>query len=241
MTDWAVISSLTAAASTLVLAGVTYASVRSANRSARTADRAARVAEQSLLAGQRPLLMGSRLQDPEQKILFQDGSRLRVAGGRAALKATDDVVYLAVSIRNVGTGLAVIHGWHLCTGVRRERVRPELDEFTTQNMDIYVAPGDNGFWEGAYRDPNVGEFKEVGAAIDAGDPLSLSLLYGDFEGGQRVISQFTLRRGGPGDGRDDGRADGPADGRDDGRADERADRWLASAVRHFNVDRPDPR
>jgi hypothetical protein len=216
MTDWVTISSLAAAASTLVLAGVTFASVRSANRSARTADRAARTAEKSLLAGQRPLLMGSRLQDPQQKIVFQDGTRIGVAGGRAALKATESVVYLAVSIRNVGTGLAVLHGWHLSTSIRRERAHPELEDFTIQNMDIYVAPGDNGFWEGAYRDPAVGEFKEVAAAIDAGDPLSLSLLYGDFEGGQRVISQFTLRRG-------------------------EDDAWLASAVRHYNVDGPDPR
>jgi hypothetical protein len=217
VTDWATISSLTAAASTLVLAGVTFASVRSANRSARTADRAARTAERSLLAGQRPLLMGSRLQDPPQKIEFRDGTRIAVAGGRAALKATPDVVYLAVSIRNVGTGLAVLHGWHLCTTVQWERTHPELDAFTTQVMDIYVAPGDSGFWEGAYRDPDVGEFKEVAGAIEAGDPLSLCLLYGDFEGGQRVISQFTLRRG------------------------EQDDAWLASVIRHFNVDRPDPR
>jgi hypothetical protein len=200
-----------------VLAGVTFASLRSANRSARIAERAARIAEQSLLAGQRPLLMGSRLQDPAQKVLFQDGTRVAVSGGRAALKVTDNVVYLAVSIRNVGTGLAVIHGWYLCTGLRRERTRLELEEFTTQNIDIYVAPGDSGFWEGAYRDPSVDEFKEVAAAIETGDMLSLSLLYGDFEGGQRVISQLTLRRG------------------------ENEDAWLASAVRHFNVDRPDPR
>jgi len=217
MTDWATISSLAAAASTLVLAGVTFASVRSGNRSARTAERAARIAEQSLLAGQRPLLMGSRLQDPQQKVLFQDGTGVAVAGGRAVLKTTDEVVYLAVSIRNVGTGLGVLHGWYLCTGLRRERTRPQIEDFTTQNMDIYVAPGDFGFWEGAYRDPSVSEFKEVAAAIEGGDTLSLSLLYGDFEGGQRVISQFTLRRG------------------------ENEDAWLASVVRHFNVDRPDPR
>jgi hypothetical protein len=80
-----------------------------------------------------------------------------------------------------------------------------------------VAPGDNGFWEGAYRDPSVEEFKEVTAAIEAGNTLSLSLLYGDFQGGQRVVSQLTLRRG------------------------ESDDAWLASAVRHFNVDQPDPR
>jgi len=43
----------------------------------------------------------------------------------------------------------------------------------------------------------------------------LSLLYGGFEGGQRVISQFGLRRDG--------------------------DQWRAVAGRHFSLDRPDPR
>jgi hypothetical protein len=45
--------------------------------------------------------------------------------------------------------------------------------------------------------------------------LALYLLYGDYEGGQRVVTQFTLHKEG--------------------------ENWLASAVRHFNVDRPDPR
>src|SRR5262249_6206049 len=48
-----------------------------------------------------------------------------------------------------------------------------------------------------------------------GGPLTLRMLYGDFEGGQRVITQFAVRRGNQ--------------------------RWLASAARHFNVDRPEPR
>ena len=216
MTNWATISSLAAAGSTLVLAGVPFVSVRSANRSARTADRAARVAERSLLAGQRPLLMNSRLQDPAQKIDFQEGTRIPLGGGRAALKSTENVLYLAVSIRNVGSGLAVLHGWHLCPAIQAERSHPPLEDFTTQNRDIYVAPGDNGFWTGAYRDPQTQSFKGAAAAIDAGDPLTLSLLYGDYEGGQRVISQLTLRKA------------------EDGS-------WLAAVVRHFNIDRPDPR
>ena len=58
-------------------------------------------------------------------------------------------------------------------------------------------------------------FAALAAAIKRGDPLLISLLYGDFEGGQRIISQFGLRRG-----------DGT---------------WMAAAGRHFNVDRPDPR
>jgi hypothetical protein len=216
MTDLATISSLAAAGSTLVLAGVTFASVRSANRSARTAERAARVAERSLLAGQRPLLMNSRLQDPTQKIDFQEGTRIELDGGRAALKTTENVVYMAISIRNVGTGLAVLHGWYLCPEFQRERSHPPLDDFTNQSRDIYVASGDAGFWQGAYRDPQTASFKAAAAAIDAGDPMTLSLLYGDYEGGQRMISQFTLRRG-------------------------EKDNWLAAVVRHFNIDGPDPR
>jgi hypothetical protein len=61
MADWVTISSLATAGGTLVLAGATFAAVRSANRSAR-------VAERSMLAGLRPLLMPSRLQDPPQKV-----------------------------------------------------------------------------------------------------------------------------------------------------------------------------
>jgi hypothetical protein len=216
MIDWASVSTLAAAGSTLVLAGVTFASVRSANSSARTAERAARIAEQSLLAGQRPLLMNSRLQDPTQKIDFQEGTRVHLDGGRATLKTTENVVYMAISIRNVGTGLAVLHGWYLCPEFQRERSHPPLEDFTTQSRDIYVAPRDLGFWQGAYRDPGTASFKAAAAAIDAGDPMTLSLLYGDFEGGQRVISQFTLRQG-------------------------EKDTWLASVVRHFNIDQPDPR
>lgn len=63
MADWATISALATAGGTLVLAGATFASVRSANR-------AARVAERSLLVGLRPLLIPSRFDDPPQKMMF---------------------------------------------------------------------------------------------------------------------------------------------------------------------------
>src|SRR5262245_29989377 len=98
--DWETLASLGTAGGTLVLAIATFASVRSANR-------AARVAEQSLLAGIRPLLVSSRLQDPNQKIMFGDEHWVILPGGRGiaqvgreetdidGLPATDDVVYLA--------------------------------------------------------------------------------------------------------------------------------------------------
>jgi hypothetical protein len=213
--DWATVAELGTAGGTLVLAVATFASVRSANRSARSADRAARAAELSLLEGLRPLLANSRLQDPDQKTMFVEGHRLIVGGGRAALEVTRDVVYLAVSIRNVGSGLAVLHGWHLLPGMRTERGHPPIEEFVTQLRDIYVAPGELDVWNAAFRDPDAEEFGKVAAAVSAGEPMTLNLLYGDFEGGQRVISQLGLRKQG--------------------------DNWLATVGRHYNVDRPDPR
>jgi hypothetical protein len=215
VTDWSTIASLATAGGTLVLAVATFASIRSANRSARISERSARTAERALLANQRPLLVNSRLQDPTQKIQYPEGVLLTVDGGAAAIEVTDTVVYLAVSIRNVGSGVAVLHGWHISVGLQTERSHPPFEDFTTQNLDIYVAPGDIGLWLGALREPAADTFKAVADAFAAGEPLIISLLYGDFEGGQRVITQLTLRHG--------------------------AERCLAQATRHFNVDRPDPR
>jgi hypothetical protein len=213
--SWETAASLATAGGTLVLAIATFASVRSANRSARSADRAARIAERSLMAGMRPLLVNSRMQDPEQKVAFIEGNWHHVPGGRAAMQATDEVVFMAISVRNVGTGLAVLHGWHVVEGFISERVHPELEDFTTQQRDIYVAPGDIGFWQGALRDPAAATFGSVATAVSSMQPVMLYLLYGDYEGGQRVITQFAIRPAG--------------------------ENWIAAAVRHFNVDRPDPR
>ncbi len=95
--DWASISALATGAGTLVLAGATFASVRSANR-------AARVAERSLLANLRPLLIPSRLEDPVQKITYADGKWLQVAGGGGVAEMGDEAVYLALALRNAGQG-----------------------------------------------------------------------------------------------------------------------------------------
>src|SRR5581483_8289940 len=131
--DWATVASLATAAGTLVLAVATFVSVRSANRAARTAER-------TLLAGIRPLLVPSRAQDPEQKIGFVDNRWIRVAGGRAATEVGDDAVYLVMSLRNVGSGLAVLHGWRFYAdrqiGPRDDHA--PLDEFHRLGRDIYI-------------------------------------------------------------------------------------------------------
>jgi hypothetical protein len=212
--DWVTISSLASAGGTLVLAGVTVASVRSANR-------AARVAEQSLLAGQRPLLVPSRTEDPAVKVGFQDDVWFSIPGGQGVAHATDSADYFVISVRNVGTGIAVLHGWHLYPELQlgADVVPTPLDDFTMLTRDLYVAPDDVGFWQGSFRDPSSDGYRTARRAIEAQQRMSIDILYGDFEGGQRVISRFMLT---------------PREAED-------GVRWYVGVGRHWNVDRPDPR
>ena len=210
MADWVTISSLATAGGTLVLAGATFASVKSANR-------ASRVAERSLLAGLRPLLMPSRLEDPVQKVGFADGRWLRVPGSGGAAEASDHAIYLAISLRNAGSGIAVLHGWRFSVGEAAvSAARPEVDTFSRLTRDLYIAAGDVGFWQGTFRDPSSDAFKTARSSIEARERLIVEVLYGDLEGGQRVISRYSLTP------------------RDDGG-------WVAAAGRHWNLDMPDPR
>jgi hypothetical protein len=208
--NWTEASSLATGAGTLVLAVATFASVRSANR-------AARVAEQALLVNMRPLLANSRLGDPAQKIFFQEGRHVMLEGGRGAAEFENGVVYLAISVRNAGRGIAVMHGWRFRAGTEVNPPRPDPANFRHQGRDIMIAPDDVGFWQGAFRDSDDPQYDEAVEAVKDGEALTVDLLYGDIDGGQRVISRMMLRRRA---------ADAP---------------WLASVVRHWNVDRPDPR
>src|SRR5579885_3669333 len=209
MADWVTISSLATAGGTLVLAVATFASVRSANR-------AARIAEVSVLSGLRPLLMPSRLDDPVQKVGFFDNRWFSVSGGSVVAEATDDAVYLVMSLRNVGSGIAVLHGWWFSdrpTGVAEP---PPLDEMIRLNRDLYISAGDIGFWQGAFRDRSSEEFVLAHRLVEDRQRFAIAVMYGDLEGGQRTITRFGLTP----------RPDGG---------------WLVAASRVWNVDRPAPR
>jgi hypothetical protein len=210
MADWVTISSLATAGGTLVLAGATFASVRSANR-------AARVAEQSMLVGLRPLLMPSRQTDEAQKIGFVDRWFVAPGGGGIA-EVADKAVYLAFGVRNAGAGIAVLHGWYLNDGADfgGDATHVPIDEFHMLTRDLYIPPHDIGFWQGAFRDPAAPEFAAARRAIEARERLVVDVLYGDHEGGQRVVTRFSMTP------------------REDGN-------WMVSAARHWNVDRADPR
>jgi hypothetical protein len=210
MADMATIATLATAGGTLVLAVATFASVRSANRAARTAERA-------LQAGLRPVLVPSRLQDPPEKIGWMDNHWAKVDGGRGYALVENDNVYLAIALRNVGRGMAVLHGWTPVYGPVDGSTPPsELDRFHRLSRDLYVPPADTGFWQGAVRDLDDPDFGPLAELIKNRESIRLDILYGDHEGGQRTITRFGLIP----------YQDGS---------------WLASAARHWNIDRPDPR
>jgi hypothetical protein len=87
-----------------------------------------------------------------------------------------------------------------------------------------------------HADPGRGHVlgRQVGeVTIEARQPWAVELLYADHEGGQRAISRFLAlpvehqSPAGPGDHPDQAAVTRPG--------------WLASASRHWNLDRPDGR
>jgi hypothetical protein len=187
MTDWVAISSLATAGGTLALAGTTYASVRSANRAARSAER-------SLLAELRPLLVPSGDDDRAQRIGFGDGVEVTAPGGAVGVDVLDGRLYVAPSLRNVGPGIAVLDGGYVYPERRPSSFEDHapLEDFRMLSRDIYIPSGKIGFWQIAFRDDDARR-AELVRAVDRGD-FAFEVLYGDYEGGQRVITRFSVFR-----------------------------------------------
>ena len=214
--DATAIASLATAGGTLVLAVASFGSTRSANR-------AARVSEAALRAGLRPVLFNARPDDPPQKVGFIDGHWVRLRDGLGAVQESDGNIYLAMPLRNVATGLAVIHGWRV-TAQRASASdgMPPLEEFHRQTRDLYVPANDISFWQAALRDREDPLYAELLRTIGAGEPIAVDLLYGDHEGGQRTITRFSLA---------------PRSHAVDGES----WMWVCGVARHWNIDREDPR
>jgi hypothetical protein len=210
-TDWATISAFATGVGTLVLALATFASVRSSNRSAR-------IAEAALQEQRRPVLAPSRYDDPVQKIMFVEGRWVRAEGGRAAAEHDDGRVYLAMSIRNVGTGIAVCQAWTAWAGLSSSRDMPShspLDRFRRQTRDFYIPAGDVGMWQGALRDPDDPVRASIADAIDARESIMVELLYTDLVGHQQTITRFGITPAG--------------------------DSWLTTMTRHWHLESAGPR
>ena len=145
-TDWATIATFATAIGTLVLAVATFAAVRSANLSAR-------VAERSFQVNLRPVLVPSRIDDLAQKIRWQDDHWARLEGNQTIIEFIDGSIYLAISVRNVGAGLAVTFGWNVMTELATGATpHADPEQFRMQTRDLYTPAGDIGFWQGAIRD-----------------------------------------------------------------------------------------
>jgi hypothetical protein len=216
VTDWVTISALATAAGTLALAAVTVISLRSANR-------AARVAEAALIDQRRPVLVSSRLSDPMQKIMFVDQRWVSVDGGRAVAQHVDGVIYLVISLRNIGAGIAVMRAWGVRPGILTTGVdHVPVEELRLQTRDLYVPAGDIGLWQGALRDPDDTAHAPIAEAIAAHQPISVDLLYSDHLGDQRTIARVNLVPAPIKDGEDEVR-------------------WLANTGRHWDLDPRDPR
>ncbi len=149
--------------------------------------------------------------------MFADGYWARVEGSQAVIDEKDGAIYLVVALRNVGSGIAVLQGWHPWP----ERVLSDVDhlappDFRSHTRDLYIAPGDIGLWQGALRDPEESTYRQMSGTRTQRRPFSVDLLYSDQVGGQRTISRLGVT---------------PADD----------DRWIASVARHWHLDHPGPR
>ncbi|HEX5225174.1 MAG TPA: hypothetical protein VFW29_08595 [Solirubrobacteraceae bacterium] len=215
MADLDSIATLATAGGTLVLAVATFSATRSATRSAR-------VAEEALKVGVRPVLFNARAQDPPQRVGYVDDHWVLLREGLGAVQEHEEKLYLSIPLRNVGPGLAVLHGWHLWPERQGSGVHPpELEEFRRHSRDLYVPAGDIGFWQCAMRDRDDPLYPSARESIHARRGMSVDVLYSDHEGGQRTITRFFLHP----------------------RSADAEDPWLwtCATVSHWNLDRPDPR
>ena len=189
--DASTIASALTAGGTLILAVATFASTRSANR-------ASRAAERSLLANLRPVLVNAQIGDPVQKVGFADDHWVRLEGQQAAFdvpREDDDApaIHLAFSVRNVGSGIAIIQGW--CPTPQRlmgADGHAPVEHFRAQTRSLYIPPGGVGFWQGALRDPDDPVFSEFAKAAATRDPVTIDLLYSDMNGGQQTITRMSM-------------------------------------------------
>jgi hypothetical protein len=116
------------------------------------------------------------------------------------------VIYLAIPLCNVGTGLAMLRGYRLQgepvsniaqdpSGVARHLrgdSAPLPRAFSPQQRDLLISGSRAGFWQAALRDPVTPLYKEIALAVDTGGRVTVDVLYGDQEGGQPAITRFVL-------------------------------------------------
>ena len=151
------------------------------------------------------------------EMVRQVGRVMPVPGHGGAVRFANDNIYMAIALRNGGSGIAVIHGWYAAVRDRVGDDPPSVEDFRRQQLDLYIPAGDTGFWQGAIRDSADPAYESVRAAVETGNRVIVDVLYGDHEGGQRTITRFAI-------------SDWPE-----------VQGERTQVLRHWNVDRHDPR
>jgi hypothetical protein len=149
-------------------------------------------------------------------VRFIDDHWVHAGGGEAVAEVTDEAIYLVMSLRNAGNGIAALQAWSFSPELLRDFVHGDPDQFHRLTRDIYVPPNDVGFWQGALRDPSTEEFQSARRAIQQHQGMTIDVLYTDHEGGQRTISRFVILP----------RSDAG---------------WLTTVAKHWNLDGHGPR
>jgi len=145
---------------------------------------------------------------------FADVTALPVPGGGAFVGLVDGALYIVLSLKNVGPGIAVLHGGRVYAGqTRAGDEHAPLEELRVLQRDLYIPAGDIGYWQIAFREDD--ELRREILAAMADGLIRAEVLYGDYEGGQRVITRYALRR--------------------------IDDEWQLSTIRHWQIDRSDVR
>jgi hypothetical protein len=124
-------------------------------------------------------------------------------------------VYLGMSLRNVGSGIGVLIGWHAWPSFedsRQPHVPPE--QFRFQSRDLLIPAGGIGLWQGALRDDSDDLHGAIANAAAAHEGFLIDLMYADHRGGQRAITRFAITPVGE------------------------EKRWLCGAARHWQLDEP---
>jgi hypothetical protein len=125
--------------------------------------------------------------------MYGDRHWVTLKGGRAVVEVIDDIVYLAMQVRNVGSGMAVIEAWNPRPGQAKSQDDwSTIEEFRDQTRALWIAPGDVGFWQGALREPADPISAQIRKSIAEEGVVSVDLLYRDHEGGQRTVSRFSI-------------------------------------------------
>ena len=181
----------------------------------------------------RSVLTPSRENDPAELVRFGDQQILRLRGHGGAIAVGRDAVYLALSVRNGGAGLAVIHGWRVKPRPGYDTIRDEARVGSTAAAGRvsppadrpFVSAGDSGYWLGALRDPAEPIYDIVRRAATAAN-VQVDLFTGITRPVSAPSSASSWR---PGLRRPSQR----------GRVEQDGKRVIA--LRYWNVDRDDPR